>query len=150
MLRLPLLTPASQATVPEELVQDTFSDTLNVSISPGVPFAAGMTLPRIISCFKIKFNDVTPAGTKKVKIIANTAAEAAEGNPSFNPSTGLALSNRQYIREVDISSAAERKNNAVGINLFLTAQEQVINTLRSPPMMLTEMRLSLILLKRSR
>lgn len=116
-----------EAALPEALVQDTFCDTLNVSIKPGVPFAAGMTLPRIISCFKIKFNDVTPAGTKMVKIVANTDGAASDANASFNPSTGLALSNRQYFKEVDISPAIGRINNAVSINLFLTDEEQDIN-----------------------
>ncbi|WP_407440610.1 hypothetical protein, partial [Fibrobacter sp.] len=39
----------SEATMPETLVEDTFCDKLNVTIKPGVPFSASMTLPRVVS-----------------------------------------------------------------------------------------------------
>lgn len=117
----------SQATVPESLIQDTFCDTLNVTIKPGVPFAAGMTLPRIISSFEIFLNDKVPEGTKMFKIIANTAGSAASGNASFNPSTGLASTDRQYVKEVDISKGIGRAGNHIGLNLFLNADEENID-----------------------
>ena len=74
--------------MPEPLIQDTFCNTLNVTIKPGVPFAAGMTLERIISSFEIYLNDKVPEGTKIFKIVANTSGSAASGNASFNPSRG--------------------------------------------------------------
>ena len=117
----------SQATVPEPLIQDTFCDTLNVTIEPGVPFAAGMTLPRIISSFEIYLNDMTPTGTKMFKIVANTAGSEASGNASFNPSTGLASTDRQYVKEEDISAGIGIARNHIGLNLFLNADEEDID-----------------------
>ena len=117
----------SQATVPESLIQDTFCDTLNVTIKPGVPFAAGMTLPRIISSFEIYLNDKVPEGTKMFKIVANTAGSEVSGNASFNPSTGLASTDRQYVKEVDISAGIGKPNNHIGLNLFLNADEEDID-----------------------
>lgn len=116
-----------QATVPESLIQDTFCDTLNVTIKPGVPFAAGMTLPRIISSFEIYLNDKVPAGTKMFKIVANTSGSAVSDNASFNPSTGLASANRQYEKKVDISAGIGRSGNHIGLNLFLNADEEDID-----------------------
>lgn len=116
-----------QATVPEPLIQDTFCDTLNVTIEPGVPFAAGMSLPRIISSFEIYLNDMTPTGTKMFKIVANTAGSAASGNASFNPSTGLATADRQYVKEVDISKGIGIAGNHIGLNMFLNADEEDID-----------------------
>lgn len=116
-----------QATVPEPLIQDTFCDTLHVTIEPGVPFAAGMTLERIISSFEIYLNDKVPAGTKMFKIVANTSGSAASGKASFNPSTGLASTDRQYVKEVDISAGIGRPNNHIGLNLFLNADEENID-----------------------
>ena len=116
-----------QATVPEPLIQDTFCDTLNVTIKPGVPFAAGMTLERIISSFEIYLNDKVPEGTKMFKIVANTSGSAASGNASFNPSTGLAATDRQYVKEVDISAGIGKPNNHIGLNMFLNADEEDID-----------------------
>ena len=117
----------SQATVPESLIQDTFCDTLNVTIKPGVPFAAGMSLERIISSFEIYLNDKVPEGTKMFKIVANTSGSAVSGNASFNPSTGLASTDRQYVKEVDISAGIGKPNNHIGLNLFLNADEENID-----------------------
>lgn len=118
---------ATQATVPEALIQDTFCKKMDVIVRSGVPFSADMALPRVISHFDLCINDVLPAGVKKLKLVANTAGAVSSGNASFNPSTGLAISNQQYVKEVDISSAVGLKNNSVGLNLFLTDDEQVIN-----------------------
>lgn len=118
----------SQATVPEPLIQDTFCDTLNVTIKPGVPFASGMTLPRVISKFKLTINDALPAGTAKIKFILNSSASAASGNPSFDPSTGFALENRQYVRSFDIADGSIGKSGvSLSVSLLLTAETQDID-----------------------
>ncbi len=114
----------SQATVPEALIQDTFCKTLQVTIEPGKSFSAGMTLERIISSFEIYLNDKVPEGTKMFKIVANTSGSAASGNASFNPSTGLATADRQYVREVDISAGIGIAKNHIGLNLFLNSDEE--------------------------
>lgn len=116
-----------QATMPEALVQDAFSKTMNVTVKPGEAFSANMTLPRIVSRLEIIMNDAIPLGTKTMKITANTAGTTLSGNASFNPSTGLALSNWQYVKETDISSAINVKGAGMGLQLFLPADEQTIN-----------------------
>lgn len=121
------ITSATEASAPEALVQDMFCSKLNVTITSGVPFTADMALPRVISRFQIYLNDIIPEGTKMFKIVANTAGESVTGNATFNPSTGFALSSRQYVKEVDISPAIGTSNNSVSINMFLTAAEQAIN-----------------------
>lgn len=121
------ITSTSHATMPEALVQDVFNKTMNVTINSGESFSADMSLPRIISSFEIYLNDKVPEGTKMFKIVANTAGSAASGNASFNPSTGLAATDRQYVKEVDISAGIGIAGNHIGLNLFLNADEEDIN-----------------------
>lgn len=118
------ITSNSLATMPEALVQDAFSKTMNVTIKSGESFSADMSLPRIISSFDIYLNDITPEGTKMFKIVANTSGSAVSGNASFNPSTGLASTDRQYVREVDISAGIGRAGNHIGLNLFLNSSDE--------------------------
>ena len=113
--------------MPEPLIQDTFCVTLNVTIKPGVPFAAGMSLDRIISSFEIYLNDKVPEGAKMFKIVANTSGSAVSGNASFNPSTGLASTDRQYVKDVDISKGIGIAGNYIGLNMFLNADEEEID-----------------------
>ena len=122
------LNSAQEAVLPEGDVADCFCDTLNVTIKPGVPFASGMTLPRVISKFKLTINDALPAGTTKIKFILNSSADAAEGNPSFDPSTGFALENRQYVRSFDIGDGSIGKSGvSLSVSLLLTAETQDID-----------------------
>ncbi|MDO4802914.1 MAG: FimB/Mfa2 family fimbrial subunit [Prevotellaceae bacterium] len=121
------ITSNSLATMPEALVQDAFSKTMNVTIKSGESFSADMSLPRIISSFDIYLNDKVPEGTKMFKIIANTSGSATSGNASFNPSTGLATTDRQYVKEVNITAGIGRNNNHIDLNLFLNANEQTID-----------------------
>ena len=121
------ITSTSHATMPEALVQDVFSKTMNVTINSGESFSADMTLPRIISSFEIYLNDKVPEGTKMFKIVANTAGSEVSDNASFNPSTGLATINSQYVKEVDISAGIGKAGNHIGLNLFLNADEEDID-----------------------
>lgn len=119
---------AQEAVLPEADVADCFCDTLNVTIKPGVPFASGMTLPRVISKFKLTINDALPAGTAKIKFILNSSAAAASGNPSFDPSTGFALKDRQYVRSFDIGDGSIGKSGvSLSVSLLLTAETQDID-----------------------
>ena len=119
---------AQEAVLPEGDVADCFCDTLNVTIKPGVPFASGMTLPRVISKFKLTINDALPAGTAKIKFILNSSAAAASGNPSFDPSTGFALKDRQYVRSFDIGDGSIGKSGvSLSVSLLLTAETQDID-----------------------
>lgn len=117
----------TQASLPEALVQDAFCKSLAVNIEPALSFTADLELPRIISCFQIWINDPLPANIKMFKIVANPSATAISGNPAFNPSTGLALSERQYVKEVNLSKGAGASNNSISLNLLLTAEEQNID-----------------------
>lgn len=122
------LNSAQEALLPEGDVADCFCDTLNVTIKPGVPFASGMTLPRVISKFKLTINDALPAGTAKIKFILNSSAAAASGNPSFDPSTGFALKDRQYVRSFDIGDGSIGKSGvSLSVSLLLTAETQDID-----------------------
>ena len=122
------LNSAQETVLPEADVADCFCDTRNVTIKPGVPFASGMTLPRVISKFKLTINDAIPAGTAKIKFILNSSASAAEGNPSFDPSTGFALEDRQYVQNFDIREASIGLSGvSLTVNLLLTDETQDID-----------------------
>lgn len=118
---------ATKVTMPEELVQDAFSLVKDVTIKPGVAFSEAMNLPRVISNFEIYMNDQLPAKVKNFKIVANVAGAQESGCAVFDPSTGFAKANRQWVKEVDISASAGRKDTHIGINLFLTAASQTMD-----------------------
>ena len=119
---------ANEAVFPEGDVSDCFCDTLNVTIKPGKSFNSDMTLPRVISKFKLTINDAIPAGTAKIKFIVNSSADAASGNPSFDPSTGFALEDRQYVRSFDIANASIGLSGvSLSVSLLLTAETQDID-----------------------
>lgn len=122
------LNSAQETVLPEGDVADCFCDALNVTIKPGVPFASEMTLPRVISKFKLTINDALPAGTAKIKFILNSSADAATGNPSLDPSTGFALENRQYVRSFDIGDDSIGLSGvSLSVSLLLTAETQDID-----------------------
>ena len=119
---------ASETVLPEANVSDTFCNTLNVTIKPGESFNSDMMLPRVISKFKLTINDAIPAGTAKIKFIVNSSADAASGNPSFDPSTGFALEDRQYVRSFDIANASIGLSGvSLSVSLLLTAETQDID-----------------------
>lgn len=123
---------ANEAVFPEGDVSDCFCDTLNVTIKPGKSFNSDMMLPRVISKFKLTINDAIPAGTAKIKLIVNSSAAVATGNPSFNPSTGFALEDRQYVRSFDIKEASIGLSGvSLSVNLLLTAENQDIDVIAS-------------------
>lgn len=122
------LNSAQEALLPEGDVADCFCDTLHVTIKPGVSFASGMTLPRVISKFKLTINDALPSGTAKIKFILNSSADTASGNPSFDPSTGFALEDRQYVRSFDIADDSIGLSGvSLSVSLLLTAETQNID-----------------------
>lgn len=121
------ITSASLASFPDTLVQETFCAVKHITISPSTSFSTSMTLPRVVSCFRLIMNGTFPTEAKTIKLVANPSVTHTTDLPTFDPSTGLASTGRQWIKTADSSKSAGKQDLGIKIYLFLTAVEQNID-----------------------
>ncbi len=125
------ISSSGKVVFPEANVYDSFCGVKTVTVLPSTDFSAGMSLPRVNSYFRITLNDAIPAGTKQFKLVVNSSAAEADGNPEVNPANGLALEDRQYERSFDISASKGMKGVTISANMFLTDVTQEVDVTAS-------------------
>ena len=78
------------------------------------------TLDRIVSKLYVVSSDQRPSGVDKIR------TTFSEGGKSFNPSTGLAISNTGFSNTVNISSEVGHRTGTISY-LFLNTAEQTMD-----------------------
>ena len=116
----------SSASLPEQIVTDVFSGTQAATVQPRTDFSTAMTLPRVISRFRLKMTDAIPSNVATLEIVANSSAASSSEVIVFDPSDGTVASDRQFMKTFDVTSKVGRSNVAANVGLLLTSDEQTI------------------------
>ena len=94
------LTSPTEAGYTTERPRETFAGTQSVSVTSTDPLDLTTTLNRISSCLRIVSTDGRPAEATKIR------TTYAKGGKSFNPTTGLALTDDGFAQTNNPSAAA--------------------------------------------
>lgn len=121
------ISSVSEATLPEALPTDVFSLTKEVTIEPRKDFTIAITLPRVMSQFKLATIDKLPANVATIELIANPTASANASTASFDPSDGSLLNNQRWTKTANVSPSAGKQTITVSLNMLLTSDEQTID-----------------------
>ena len=148
------ISSAGQATLPEALPTDVFSLTRAVTIEPRKTFATAMTLPRVMSQFKLVTSDVLPANVKTLELIANSGVAASDAFASFDPSDGNLLASRRWTKSANVSASAGKQTISFSLNMLLCSDEQAaditVNAYDSAGSLITTLTLPDVPMKRNR
>lgn len=63
--------------------------------------------------------------------VVYSGADTVTDNPSVDPTSGFALSNRQYSRNFDISASVGRSGVSISVNMFVTDVTQDVDVTAS-------------------
>ena len=148
------ISSTTSATLPEVLPTDVFSLTKAVIIEPRTPFNTAMTLPRVISQFKLATADKLPSNVASIELIANPSASANASTASFDPSDGSLLTNQRWTKTANVSPSAGKQTITVLLNMLLTSDEQTIdvvaNAYDTDGYLITTLTLNNVPMKRNR
>ena len=148
------ISSATSATLPEVLPTDVFSMTKAVTIEPRTPFNTAMTLPRVMSQFKLATIDKLPANVASIELIANPTAPVNSATASFDPSDGRLLTDQRWTKTADVSASAGKQPVTISLNMLLTSDEQSIeviaNAYDASGNLITTLTLSNLPMKRNR
>lgn len=114
------LTSPTEAAYTGEFARETFVNTKEVRVANNTPLSLSVTLNRIMAKLAIQSTDNRSAGIPKIRITYGG------GGKSFNPTTGLALSNTGFSVTNTISSGVGSPID-IGSYVFLSANEQTMN-----------------------
>ena len=123
------ISSVSEATLPEALPTDVFSLTKAVTIEPRKDFTTAMTLPRVMSQFKLATIDKLPASVASIELIANPTALANASTASFDPSDGRLLTDQRWTKTAIVSASAGKQPVTISLNMLLTSDEQSIDVI---------------------
>ena len=149
------ISSATEATLPEALPTDVFSLTQSITIEPRKAFTTAMTLPRVMSQFKLSTLDVLPANVTTLELIGNSAATSgASSGASFDPSDGRLLTNQRWVKTANVSASAGKKPINISLNMILTSDEQsldvIVNAYDADGALITTLTLEDVPMKRNR
>lgn len=127
--------PAS-ASLPEALPTDVFSLAQSVTIEPRKAFTTAMTLPRVMSQFKLSTLDVLPSNVATLELIGNaevpavgSSAGSGSAGASFDPSDGRLLTDQRWTKTANVSASAGKQKVNITLNMLLSSDEQTIDVL---------------------
>lgn len=114
------LTSPTEATYGENQVMDTFAATQTVTVSSSAALSVSATLDRIVTALAVRSTDNRPEDVVYMRFTYTG------GGKTFNPSTGLALSNAGFVNQMAFSGAAGSTTYTGGY-LFLVSDEQTMD-----------------------
>lgn len=114
------LTSPTEAAYTGERAYETFLCSDDLSINNTTAIEMDITLDRIVSQLQVLSTD------GKAENVSNIRMTFSAGGKSFNPSTGLAISNTGFSNTVSVSAAVGSTSNSLSC-LFLATDEQNIN-----------------------
>lgn len=123
------ISSVSEATLPEALPTDVFSLTKAVTIEPRKDFTTAMTLPRVMSQFKLATIDKLPSNVASIELIGNSKASASATGASFDPSDGRLLTDQRWTKTAIVSASAGKQPVTISLNMLLTSDEQSIDVI---------------------
>lgn len=130
------ISSVTSATLPEALPTDVFSLTKEVTIEPRTAFTTAMTLPRVMSQFKLATIDKLPSNVASIELIGNSKAPAGSGSSasgasgaSFDPSDGRLLTDQRWTKTANVSASAGKQQVTISLNMLLTSDEQSIDVI---------------------
>lgn len=150
------ISSVSEATLPEALPTDVFSLTKAVTIEPRKDFTTAMTLPRVMSQFKLATIDKLPSNVASIELIGNSKASDGSGasGASFDPSDGRLLTDQLWTKTAIVSASAGKQPVTISLNMLLTSDEQsidvVANAYDSSGNLITTISLNDVPMKRNR
>ena len=116
------LTSPTEAAFTSERPRETFCKTQSVTVTSTTPLDLTVTLNRIVSALSIESTDTRPAGIAKIR------TTYAKGGKSFNPTTGLALTDAGFA-QTNTPSAAVGSTIKVASFPFLTSADDEEETM---------------------
>ena len=119
------LTSPTEAAYTSERPRETFTAVQSVLVTSTAPLDLTTTLNRISSCLKIVSTDGRPAEATKIL----TTFE--KGGKSFNPTTGLALTDAGFAQTNNPSSAAGATIDVSSFPLLYTDEETMTITIQA-------------------
>lgn len=149
------ITSAASATLAEALPTDVFSMTKAITIEPRKAFTTAMTLPRVMSQFKLSTTDKLPSNVVTIELIGNSKAPAASSSvASFDPSDGRLLTDQRWTKSANVSASAGKQTVNISLNMLLTSDEQSIdiiaNAYDADSNLITTLTLTNVPMKRNR
>lgn len=101
----PIITSPTSATIPESYADDIYACTTSVTINANEfeKKTVNMTLNLCLTSAKVHTKDPLPKEVKKFKMTVNEG-KSPFTSLTFNPATGVALSDASYSRTFDVSS----------------------------------------------
>ena len=121
------ISSVTSATLPEALPTDVFSLTKEVTIEPRTAFTTAMTLPRVMSQFKLATIDKLPVNVASIELIANPTAPVNASTASFDPSDGRLLAAQRWTKTANVIPSAGKQPVTISLNMLLTSDEQLID-----------------------
>lgn len=119
------LTSPTQAGFTSERPRETFAGTQNVSVTSTDPLDVTTTLNRISSSLRIISTDGRPAAATKIR------TTYAKGGKSFNPTTGLALSDDGFAQVNNPSTAAGATIKVTSFPVLYSDEETMTVTIQA-------------------
>ena len=148
------ISSVNQATLPEALPTDVFSLTEAVTIEPRTPFTTSMTLPRVMSQFRLVMTDILPANVATFELIANPDVAAADAFASFDPADGSLLTERRWTKSANVSASAGRQSISFSLNMLLGSDQEeadiTVNAYDAAGSLVTTLTLQDVPMKRNR
>lgn len=114
------LTSPTEAAYTGERAYETFLCSDDLSITNATAIDMTVTLDRIVSQLQVLSTDGKAENVSKVRMTFSA------GSKTFNPSTGLAISNTGFSNTVNVSATAGSTSNSLSF-LFLATDEQEID-----------------------
>lgn len=111
------LTSPTEASYTGAVARETFTATQSVSVRSSSPLDLTATLNRINAKLFLVSTDNRPANVTNIRMIFSA------GSKSFNPTTGLAISNTGSTNTVGISTEVGKRTGSISY-IFLTSDEQ--------------------------
>ena len=111
------LTSPTEAAFTSERPREMFCATQSVMVTSGTSLDLNVTLNRIVSALKILSTDGRPASATKVR------TTYAKGGKSFNPTTGLALTDNGFTQTNNPSSAVGATIQVTSFPFLYTDEE---------------------------
>ena len=117
------LTSPTEAAFTSEKPRETFCTTLAVTVTNTTPLNLNVTLSRISSMLTITSTDVRPVSATKVR------TTFSKGGKSFNPSTGLALTDNGFSQVNNPSTAVGAAVNVSSCPFLASDEESMTVTI---------------------
>lgn len=111
------LTSPTEASFTSERPREVFCKTQTVTVTSASPLDLSVTLNRIVSALKIVSTDGRPAGATKIR----TTFE--KGGKSFNPTTGLSLTDNGFTQVNNPSSAVGATIDVTSFQFLASADD---------------------------